>query len=63
MCVVLQMYEKEDSGAVKDDDLASILEIMLGVENLEVALLFLSLDNPDAETITYGKVRTGLCFY
>lgn len=56
-CVVLQMYEKDDSGEVTDDDLASILEIMLGVENLEVALLFLSLDEPDAETITYGKTQ------
>lgn len=62
MCVVLQMYEKEDSGEVKDDDLASILEIMLGVKNLEVDLLFLSLDNPDAEAITYGKIQPSLCF-
>lgn len=62
VCVVLQMYEKDDSGGVQDDDLASILEVMLGVENVEVALLFLSLDNPDAETITYGKNPTSSMF-
>lgn len=49
------MYEQDDGGEVRDDDLASILEIMLGVENVEVAPLFLCLDKAAAESVTYGK--------
>lgn len=54
------MYEKDDTSEVKDGDLASILAIMLGVENVEVAPLFLCLDNPEAESITYGKIQPEL---
>lgn len=54
MCC-FQIYESEESGEVQEDDLAAILEIMLGVKEVELSGLFLSLDNPDTEKITYGK--------
>lgn len=52
------MYENEENGEVKEEDVRSILEIMLGVENIELALVFLCLDNPDAEHMTYGKIQS-----
>lgn len=51
------MYENEENGEVKEEDVGSILEIMLGVENIELACVFLCLDNPDAEHMTYGKMQ------
>lgn len=50
-----QIYGSEESGEVQEEDLAAILEIMLGVKEVELSGLFLSLDNPDTEKITYGK--------
>ncbi len=49
------MYESEGSGEVLEEELAAILEIMLGVEEVELSGLFLSLDRPDTGKITYGK--------
>ena len=49
------MYESEESGDVLEEDLATILEIMLGVDEVELSGLFLELDRPDTEKITYGK--------
>ena len=49
------MYESEESGEVLEEELASIFEIMLGVEEVELSVLFLSLEDPDKEKITYGK--------
>ncbi len=51
------MYESEKSGEVEEDDLAAILEIMLGLKEVELSGLFLSLDRPDTGTITYGKTQ------
>lgn len=51
------MYENEDNGEVREEDLATILEIMLGVKEVELSGLFLSLDNDDQETMTYGKTQ------
>ena len=51
----MQMYESEESGEVLEEELASIFEIMLGVEEVELSVLFLSLEDPDKEKITYGK--------
>lgn len=50
------MYESTEDGQVQENDLAAILEIMLGVKEVELSCLFLSLDNPDVETITYGEM-------
>lgn len=49
------MYENEEEGYVLEDDLATILEIMLGVENLVISELFLSMENDTGKT-TYGKI-------
>ncbi|CAJ1083702.1 lysophosphatidylcholine acyltransferase 1 [Xyrichtys novacula] len=55
--LAFKMYESEEDGQVLEDDLASILEIMLGVEEVELSVLFLSLDGPDTGKITYDKLR------
>lgn len=57
----LQIYESEE-GEVQDNDLAAILEIMLGVKEVELSCLFLSLDNGDAETIAYGEIQPDSLF-
>lgn len=54
------MYESEENGEVHEEDLAAILEIMLGVKEVELSGLFLSLDNPDTGKITYGETQS-LC--
>lgn len=51
------MYESEENGDILEEDLATILEIMLGVRDVELSGLFLSLDRPDTEKITYGKTQ------
>ncbi|KAG8005061.1 Lysophosphatidylcholine acyltransferase 1, partial [Nibea albiflora] len=56
-CVVVQMYEDEEKGEVAEEDLAAILEIMLGVQEVELTCVFLSLDDPDTNKITYGKIQ------
>lgn len=53
--IFLQMYESEENGEVQEDDLATILEIMLGVEDVELCVFFMSLDGGDKGAITYGK--------
>uniref|UniRef100_A0A3Q2QXF4 Lysophosphatidylcholine acyltransferase 1 n=1 Tax=Fundulus heteroclitus TaxID=8078 RepID=A0A3Q2QXF4_FUNHE len=50
-----QMYEEEDSGEVAEDDLASILEIMLGVKEVELSPLLLELQAAGSGKITYGE--------
>lgn len=52
--VAVQMYENEETGDVLRRDLAAILEIMLGVKNVELSSLFSSLKGPHRATITYG---------
>uniref|UniRef100_A0A3P9PUX1 Lysophosphatidylcholine acyltransferase 1 n=1 Tax=Poecilia reticulata TaxID=8081 RepID=A0A3P9PUX1_POERE len=52
--LAFQLYE-EDSGGVTGDDLAVILEIMLGVKEVELAPLFLELEAQHTAKITYGK--------
>ncbi|XP_030268873.1 lysophosphatidylcholine acyltransferase 1 [Sparus aurata] len=53
--LAFKMYEKEDNGEVREEDLAAILEIMLGVKEVDLSGLFLSLDNDDQETMTYDE--------
>lgn len=53
----MQMYESEETGEILEEELASIFEIMLGVEDVELTVLFLSLEDPDKDKITYGKTR------
>lgn len=49
-----KMYESDEDGNVAEEDLAAILEIMLGVENMALDGLFLSLDK-DTGKITYDE--------
>lgn len=53
----MQMYENEENGQVLEEDLTAILEIMLGVKELDLSVLFLSLDGPDTGKITYGETQ------
>ncbi|XP_053303204.1 lysophosphatidylcholine acyltransferase 1 [Pleuronectes platessa] len=55
--LAFKMYESEEDGDVQEEDLATILEIMLGVKEVELSGLFLSLDRPDTERITYDELR------
>lgn len=50
------MYEGEEGGEIQETDLAAILEIMLGVKEVELSGLFLSLDE-DTERITHGEMQ------
>lgn len=58
----LQIYEREEGGEVQENDLAAILEIMLGVKEVELSGLFLSLDNADTETIAHGELQPDSAF-
>lgn len=53
--VFVQMYGDEEKGEVHEDDLAIILESMLGFGRVELSLLFLTLEPPTKEKITFGK--------
>uniref|UniRef100_A0A3Q2Z885 EF-hand domain-containing protein n=1 Tax=Hippocampus comes TaxID=109280 RepID=A0A3Q2Z885_HIPCM len=55
--LAFEMYENEDSGEVHEDELASALEIMLGVKEVELSMFFMELDGPDSGKITYDKLR------
>ncbi|XP_022616678.1 lysophosphatidylcholine acyltransferase 1-like isoform X1 [Seriola dumerili] len=55
--LAFKMYESEENGDVLEEDLATILEIMLGVKEVELSCLFLALDQPDKEKITYDELR------
>ncbi|MEQ2182444.1 hypothetical protein GOODEAATRI_022385 [Goodea atripinnis] len=59
------MYENEDSGEIAEDDLAVILEIMLGVKEVELSPLFLQLQASDMRKITYANhsVRLPAVFF
>lgn len=49
------MYASEENGEVLEAELADILEIMLGVKEVEVSRLFLALARRDTGKIAYGK--------
>lgn len=55
------MYGNQDSGEILEEDLAVVLEIMLGVKDVELSGLFLALGRPDTRKIPYGK-SLFLCF-
>uniref|UniRef100_A0A7N8YE66 Lysophosphatidylcholine acyltransferase 1 n=1 Tax=Mastacembelus armatus TaxID=205130 RepID=A0A7N8YE66_9TELE len=50
--LAFKMYESEVREEILQEDLATILEIMLGVKNMELSGLFL-----DTGKITYGKIQ------
>ncbi|TKS88640.1 Lysophosphatidylcholine acyltransferase 1 [Collichthys lucidus] len=55
--LAFKMYENKEKGEVIEEDLAAILEIMLGVQEVELSGLFLSLDGPDTNKITYDDLH------
>lgn len=55
--VVVQMYESEENGQVLEEELATILGIMLGVKEVDLSRLFLALGKPDSGKIVYGKTH------
>ncbi|XP_074469723.1 lysophosphatidylcholine acyltransferase 1 isoform X1 [Sebastes fasciatus] len=55
--LAFKMYESEEDGDVLEDDIAAILEIMLGVKKVELQGLFLSLDRPDTGKMTYDELH------
>ncbi|XP_076610993.1 lysophosphatidylcholine acyltransferase 1 [Chaetodon auriga] len=55
--LAFKMYESEEDGEIQEEELATILEIMLGVEEVELSGFFLSLDRPDTEKITYDELH------
>lgn len=57
-CAGLQMYEREEGGEIQEAELAAILEIMLGVKEVELSGLFLSLEEEDTEAITHGEIQS-----
>ncbi|XP_037120696.1 lysophosphatidylcholine acyltransferase 1 [Syngnathus acus] len=55
--MAFKMYVNEDSGEVYEDELASTLEIMLGVKEVDLSMLFMELDGPDTGKITYDELH------
>ncbi|XP_034017152.1 lysophosphatidylcholine acyltransferase 1 [Thalassophryne amazonica] len=56
--LAFKMYETEENGNVPEEDLGTILEIMLGVEEVDLSGLFLSLDDDDnRDKITYDELH------
>lgn len=55
--VVVQMYESEENGQVLEEELATILKIMLGVKEVDLSRLFLALGRHDTGKIIYSKTH------
>uniref|UniRef100_A0A665UFV5 Lysophosphatidylcholine acyltransferase 1-like n=1 Tax=Echeneis naucrates TaxID=173247 RepID=A0A665UFV5_ECHNA len=54
--LAFKMYESEETGEVLEEDLTRILEIMLGVKEVELSSLFLVLGVPGKAKITYDEL-------
>ncbi|XP_015244387.1 PREDICTED: lysophosphatidylcholine acyltransferase 1 [Cyprinodon variegatus] len=55
--LAFKMYEAEDSGEIEAEDLAVILEIMLGVKDVDLSPLFLELQAANTRKITYDELQ------
>lgn len=51
------MYESEENGEVPEEELATILEVILGIKEVELSGLFLALGRPDTAKITYDELH------
>lgn len=56
--LAFKMYESEDTGEILEEDLAVIFEIMLGVKEVDLTMMFLALGGPDTGRITYDELHT-----
>ncbi|XP_077599655.1 lysophosphatidylcholine acyltransferase 1 isoform X1 [Stigmatopora nigra] len=54
--LAFQMYENEDSGEVHENELSSMLEIMLGVKEMDLSMFFMELDGTGTGKITYDEL-------
>ncbi|XP_010784625.1 lysophosphatidylcholine acyltransferase 1-like, partial [Notothenia coriiceps] len=61
--LAFKMFESEVNGYVLEEDLAAILEIMLGVRELDLSSLFSALNGPETAKITYGETSSHLCLF
>ncbi|KAM3858631.1 lysophosphatidylcholine acyltransferase 1 [Diretmus argenteus] len=55
--LAFKMYEGEENGPVVEEELAAILETMLGVDEVELSKLFSALDVPDTGKLTYDELH------
>uniref|UniRef100_A0A8C6NTK4 Lysophosphatidylcholine acyltransferase 1-like n=1 Tax=Nothobranchius furzeri TaxID=105023 RepID=A0A8C6NTK4_NOTFU len=60
--LAFEMYENE-RGEIREEDLAVVMEIMLGVKNVDLSGLFLALGKLDERKITYGKTMLLLIMF
>uniref|UniRef100_A0A672IF60 Lysophosphatidylcholine acyltransferase 1 n=1 Tax=Salarias fasciatus TaxID=181472 RepID=A0A672IF60_SALFA len=54
--LAFKMYENEDGGEILEEDLAVTLEIMLGVMEVDLSAMFLTLGKPDTGRITFHLI-------
>ncbi|XP_070412305.1 lysophosphatidylcholine acyltransferase 1 [Nothobranchius furzeri] len=54
--LAFEMYENE-RGEIREEDLAVVMEIMLGVKNVDLSGLFLALGKLDERKITYDELH------
>ncbi|XP_055368781.1 lysophosphatidylcholine acyltransferase 1 isoform X2 [Betta splendens] len=55
--LAFKMYESEENGEVLETELADILEIMLGLKEVELSRLFLALGRHDTGKIAYDELH------
>ncbi|XP_023128009.2 lysophosphatidylcholine acyltransferase 1 [Amphiprion ocellaris] len=55
--LAFKMYESEETGEILKEDLAVIFEIMLGVKEVDLTVMFLALGGPDTGRITYDELH------
>lgn len=55
--LAFELFENDKSGEVLEEDLASIFEVMLGVEEVELSGFFLSLDGAGVGKITFDELH------
>lgn len=55
--LAFKMYENDDSGEIAEEDLAVILEIMLGVKEVKLSPQFFKPKGPDAGKITCDELQ------
>ncbi|XP_061597042.1 lysophosphatidylcholine acyltransferase 1 [Cololabis saira] len=55
--LAFKMYESEENGPIPEEELSAILEVMLGVKELDLSHLFLAIERPDSGKITYDALH------
>ncbi|XP_061886145.1 lysophosphatidylcholine acyltransferase 1 isoform X3 [Entelurus aequoreus] len=54
--MAFEMYDSQDTGQVHERDLAAMLEIMLGVKQVELSLVLMELGGPHNGKVTYDEL-------